>query len=192
MYIIPSSVWIPLSEAMRAWQNGPTILDKTPKNSKGKWNGGVYVNFKGKEHRNLCQNEVANFPYVSTEQLGLNMLKANSRIGILTKVSKDAFNEWNSLVGPYRNWRWYRKTNSPRFLYGSLACSARPAGSYSDLMGNICDMNRRVPTHWTKYRWMPVENAKIQIIIFRCFFGGAQWTINTLWHLVYPESSEGL
>jgi predicted alpha-1,2-mannosidase len=59
----------------------------------------------------------------------------------------------------------------------------------SDVSGTYCDMTGNEP----RTGQIPLdENGKPKFNHYNSdAFWGAQWTINTLWHLVYPEVSEG-
>jgi len=168
-------------EAMRAWQNGK-LLDKTKKFEGS--DGGVYVNFKGKEAQTV-QMKVA-ISYVSTEQARLNMLSELPHWDF-DKVSKDAFNEWNSWLGRIEIEGGTEKQQS-RF-YTDLWHALQGRRIISDFNGKYCDMTGESP----RIGQIPLDaSGKPKFNHYNSdAFWGAQWTINTLWHLVYPEVSEG-
>jgi len=167
-------------EEMQAWQD-KKLLGKTKKfEGRG---GGVYVNFKGNEAQTI-QMKVA-ISYVCTEQARLNMQKELSHWDF-DKVTNEAFDDWNNWLSRIEVEGNSQKARS-RF-YTDLWHALQGRRIISDVNGKYCDMTgpeRRIGQ-------IPLdENNKPRFNHYNSdSFWGAQWTLNTLWHLVYPEISE--
>ncbi|MCM4167128.1 hypothetical protein KCTC52924_02705 [Arenibacter antarcticus] len=168
-------------ETMQAWKNG-NLLGNTKKFEGSE--GGVYVNFKGKEAQTV-QMKVA-ISYVSTEQAGLNM-QSELPHWDFDKVASDAFNEWNSWLSRIEIEGGTEKQQS-RF-YTDLWHALQGRRIISDFNGKYSDMTGESP----RIGQIPLnKNGQPKFNHYNSdAFWGAQWTINTLWHLVYPEVSEG-
>jgi len=166
-------------EKMHAWQNKELLGVK--KEFEG-GNGGIYVNFKG-EGEQTIQMKVG-ISYVSTEQARLNM---NSEVPHwdFDKVARDAFEEWNSWLGRIEIEGGTEKERS-RF-YTDLWHALQGRRIISDVNGKYCDMTGEEK----RTGQIPLdENGKPKFNHYNSdSFWGAQWTISTLWHLVYPEVS---
>lgn len=146
-------------------------------------NGGIYLTF-GKERSDVIQMKVA-ISYVSTEQARLNMDSEVPHWNF-DQVKREAFAEWNS---------WLSKIK----VEGGT--EKQKARFYTDLWHAL--QGRRIISDYNgKYPDMTSDQLRTgQISLddqgkpkFNHFnsdsFWGAQWTLNTLWHLVYPEISE--
>ncbi len=168
-------------ENMLAWQNGK-LLGET-KQFDGS-DGGVYVQFKGKEAQTV-QMKVA-ISYVSTEQARLNM-KTELPHWNFDQVADEAFKDWNSWLSRIEVEGGTDKEKS-RF-YTDLWHALQGRRIISDANGKYCDMTGDAP----RVGQIPLDdNGKPSFHHYNSdSFWGAQWTLNTLWHLVYPEVSEG-
>jgi len=168
-------------EEMQAWQD-KKLLGKTKKfEVRG---GGVYVNFKGNEAQTI-QMKVA-ISYVCTEQARLNMQKELSHWDF-DKVTNEAFDDWNNWLSRIEIEGGTEKEQS-RF-YTDLWHALQGRRIISDFNGKYCDMTGDEP----RIGQIPLDKSgKPKFNHYNSdSFWGAQWTIDTLWHLVYPEVSEG-
>jgi predicted alpha-1,2-mannosidase len=144
---------------------------------------GAYVTFATKKDE-VRQMKVA-ISYVSTEQARLN-LQTELPHWDFDKIVHESGEEWN---------RWLSRieieggteTEQRRF-YTDLWKALQGRRIISDANGKYCDMTgpeRRIGQ-------IPLdENGKPKFNHHNSdAFWGAQWSINTLWHLVYPEVTE--
>jgi len=166
---------------MQWWQDGE--LQGTTKKFEGS-DGGIYVNFEGEEAKTI-QLKVA-ISYVSTEQAQLNLQNELPHWDF-DKVADDAFNEWNNWLSRIEIEGGTEKQQS-RF-YTDLWHALQGRRIISDFNGKYCDMTGDKP----RTGQIPLdENGTPKFNHYNSdAFWGAQWTINTLWHLVYPEVTEG-
>lgn len=167
-------------EKMSAWQNGQLLgVKKKYKGAKG----GVYVNFPGGEEQRI-QMKVG-ISYVSTEQARLNV---NTELPHwdFDKVADEALEDWNNWLSRIKIEGGSEKEQS-RF-YTDLWHALQGRRIISDANGKYCDMTGDQP----KVGQIPLDDDGQPM--FNHYnsdaFWGAQWTLNTLWHLVYPEISE--
>lgn len=123
--------------------------------------------------------------YVSSEQALLNL---NSELPgwDFDQIKEDSFEEWNSYLSRIEISGGTEK--SQRRFYSDLWHALQGRRTISDFNGKYADMTSG--KHIVKQ--IPLdESGKPK---FRHFnsdsFWGAQWTINTLWHLVYPEITQ--
>jgi predicted alpha-1,2-mannosidase len=167
--------------SMQAWKDGE-LLGKTKKFEDAK--GGVYVDFAGIDEQTI-QMKVA-ISYVSTDQARLNM-ESELPHWDFDKVAQSAFDDWNQWLGRVEVEGGTEKEQS-RF-YTDLWHALQGRRIISDVSGTYCDMTGNEP----RTGQIPLdENGKPKFNHYNSdAFWGAQWTINTLWHLVYPEVSEG-
>jgi len=167
-------------ESMQAWKDGE-LLGKT-KIFEGS-NGGVYVDFKGNEGKTI-QMKVG-ISYVSSDQARLNM-EAELPHWDFDAVANDAFDEWNDWLSRIEVEGGTEKERS-RF-YTDLWHALQGRRTISDVNGKYCDMTGDTP----RPGQIPLdETGKPKFNHYNSdAFWGAQWTLNTLWHLVYPEISE--
>jgi len=167
-------------EEMRAWQDGKLLGSKKTFEGSG---GGVYVNFP-EEKAQRIQMKVA-ISYVSTEQARLNMQSELSHWDF-DRVAADAFEEWNRMLSRIRLEGGTEKQQS-RF-YTDLWHALQGRRIISDYNGKYCDMTGQQP----RTGQIPLdEKGQPRFKHYNSdSFWGAQWTLNTLWHLVYPEISE--
>lgn len=123
--------------------------------------------------------------YVSVEQARLN-LQAEVPHWSFSKVVNDARKEWNGLLGRIEI---EGGTHSQqRRFYTDLWHALQGRRIVSDVDGHYSDWTsgqqriRRVPLNTSGQPAFPMYNSDS--------FWGAQWTIQTLWQLVYPEIAE--
>lgn len=143
---------------------------------------GVIVSFDGNSSELLMKVGIS---YVNVDQALLN-LESELAHWDFEKVKEDSFEEWNSYLSRIEIKGGSEKDQS-RF-YTDLWHALQGRRTISDFNGKYADMTSR--EH--KVKQIPLDNAGNPK--FRHFnsdsFWGAQWTINTLWHLVYPEITE--
>ena len=167
--------------SMQAWKDGE-LLGKTKKFEDS--NGGVYVDFEGTDAQTI-QMKVG-ISYVSIEQARLNISTELSHWDF-DKASQAAFDDWNDWLGRIKVEGGTKKEQS-RF-YTDLWHALQGRRIISDANGKYCDMTGNEP----RIGQIPLDaNGQPKFNHYNSdSFWGAQWTINTLWHLVYPEVSEG-
>jgi predicted alpha-1,2-mannosidase len=165
---------------LNAWQDGK-LLGKVKK-FEGE-NGGVYVNFETAKDE-VIQMKVG-ISYVSAEQARLNMDTELPHWDFdrIVKESKEVWNEYLSRIKIEGN----TKKQQGRF-YSDLWHALQGRRIISDANGKYCDMTgdkKRIGQ-------IPLDlNGKPKFNHYNSdSFWGAQWTLNTLWHLVYPEITE--
>lgn len=166
---------------LHAWQDGK-LMGKVKK-FEGE-NGGVYVNFETEE--NEVRKMKVGISYVSAEQARLNMDTELPHWDFdrVVKESKEVWNEHLSRIKIEGN----TKKQQGRF-YSDLWHALQGRRIISDANGKYCDMTgdkKRIGQ-------IPLDtNGKPKFNHYNSdSFWGAQWTLNTLWHLVYPEITEG-
>ncbi|NQU54800.1 MAG: glycoside hydrolase family 92 protein [Bacteroidetes bacterium] len=181
----PTSIYYVISfdtpfENMQAWQDSKLL--GTKKEYDGS-DGGVYVNFLGNEKQTI-QMKVG-ISYVSTDQARLNM-EAEINHWDFDKVAQESFNEWNNWLSRIEIEGGTEKEQS-RF-YTDLWHALQGRRIISDFNGQYCDMTGEK----SRTRQIPLDENGRPKFNHHNFdgFWGAQWTINTLWHLVYPEVTE--
>jgi len=164
---------------MKAWQDHKLL--KASKKFEGS-NGGIYVSFKGEEEQSI-QMKVG-VSYVSVDQARLN-LETEIPHWDFDKVRKQAFDTWNQWLGRIEIEGGTTKEQS-RF-YTDLWHALQGRRILSDVNGKYCDMTGDKP----RIGQIPLdENGNPEFNHYNSdSFWGAQWTLNTLWHLVYPELS---
>ena len=168
-------------EKMQSWQDGK--LQGTTKKFEGS-KGGVYVNFTGDEAQTIKMK--VGISYVSTEQALLNM-QSELPHWDFDKVTNESFEVWNNWLSRIEIQGGTEKQQS-RF-YTDLWHALQGRRIISDFNGQYCDMTGNKPR--TGQIPLSVTGTPEFNHYNSDSFWGAQWTINTLWHLVYPEVSEG-
>lgn len=165
---------------MRAWQDNE--LQEIAMKFEGA-NGGVYLTFP-EGSSDIIQMKVA-ISYVSAEQAQLNM-KSEVSHWDFDQVKQEAFDEWNSHLSRIEIEGGTEKQKA-RF-YTDLWHALQGRRIISDYNGKYCDMTGDQP----RIAQIPLnDQGKPKFNHFNSdSFWGAQWTLNTLWHLVYPEVSE--
>ncbi|MBN7816401.1 GH92 family glycosyl hydrolase [Algoriphagus pacificus] len=143
---------------------------------------GVIVSFDGNSSELLMKVGIS---YVSVDQALLN-LESELDHWDFEKVKEDSFEEWNSYLSRIEIKGGSEKDQ--RRFYTDLWHALQGRRTISDFNGKYADMT----SGEHKVKQIPLDNAGNPK--FRHFnsdsFWGAQWTINTLWHLVYPEITE--
>ncbi len=102
------------------------------------------------------------------------------------QVRREAFDEWNGWLNRIKVEGGTQKQQA-RF-YTDLWHALQGRRIISDFNGQYCDMTGDAP----RIGQIPLDNeGRPRFNHFNSdAFWGAQWTLNTLWHLVYPEISE--
>jgi predicted alpha-1,2-mannosidase len=123
--------------------------------------------------------------YVSTEQARLNM-QSELPHWDFDQVAAESFKEWNEWLSRIKIEGGTEKQQS-RF-YTDLWHALQGRRIISDYNGQYCDMTGEKP----RTGQIPLDkNGKPKFNHHNSdSFWGAQWTLNTLWHLAYPEVSE--
>ncbi|MCK5105099.1 MAG: glycoside hydrolase family 92 protein, partial [Cyclobacteriaceae bacterium] len=167
--------------SMQAWKDGK-LLGKTKKFEDS--NGGVYVDFKGTDAQTILMK--VGISYVSIAQARLNMATELPHWDF-DKTAQMAFDDWNDWLGRIEVEGGTEKEKS-RF-YTDLWHALQGRRIISDVNGKYCDMTGSEP----RTGQIPLDDAgKPKFNYYNSdAFWGAQWTLNTLWHLVYPEVTEG-
>ncbi|MDP4680146.1 MAG: GH92 family glycosyl hydrolase [Cyclobacteriaceae bacterium] len=165
--------------AMNAWQDGELLCETSEFEGE---NGGVYLTLGERENPLLMKVGIS---YVSAEQAKLN-IEAELNHWDFDKVCADSKEEWNSQLS-----RIIVEGNDQqqrRRFYTDLWKALQGRRTISDANGKYCDMTGDAP----RIGQIPLnENGKPKFNHFNSdSFWGAQWTITTLWELVYPEIAE--
>lgn len=145
-------------------------------------NSGALLTFDNSQEELLMKVGIS---YVSTDQAMLNL---NTELAHwdFQKTQNEAFAEWNSYLGRIKVEGATEKDR--RRFYTDLFHALQGRRTISDVNGKYADMTggtllaKQIPLDETgkpKFRHFNSDS-----------FWGAQWTINTLWHLVYPEITE--
>jgi predicted alpha-1,2-mannosidase len=167
-----------ISEISGWSENGVT---STLSEIKGKDSGALLTFDKSKEELLMK----VGISYVSAAQAMVN-LDSELAHWDFEKVRNESFEEWNSYLGRIKVEGATEKDR--RRFYTDLFHALQGRRTISDVNGKYADLTSG--THLTKQ--IPLDDAGNPK--FRHFnsdsFWGAQWTINTLWHLVYPEITE--
>ena len=146
-------------------------------------NGGVYPLFRTKKGEQIMMK--VGISYVSMEQAELN-LTTELKHWDFDAVVQDSKNQWNDYLSRIEI-KGNTKDNQIRF-YTDLWHALQGRRIISDVNGKYSDMTG------AKQRIGQIPLNKNGIPKFNHYnsdsFWGAQWTLNTLWHLVYPRISE--
>tara|TARA_Y100000385_G_C13109564_1_gene651654 strand:+ start:18496 stop:20883 length:2388 start_codon:yes stop_codon:yes gene_type:complete len=165
---------------LNTWENG-VLLGKSQKYN-GK-NGGVYAVFDTENNKQVLMK--VGISYVSINQAELN-LKEELNHWDFDRIVFESKEEWNSMLkrievkGGTKNQQVRFYTDLWHALQGRRVISDFN-GKYSDMTGEK-QIIRQIPLD--KYNRPKFNHYNSDS------FWGAQWTLNTLWHLVYPEISE--
>ena len=167
-------------EDLHAFQN-QKLLGKV-KEFEGE-NGGVYSVFKTKEGEQI-QMKVG-ISYVSAEQAELN-LQTELNHWDFDAVVNDSKNQWNDYLSRIEI-KGNTQDQQIRF-YTDLWHALQGRRIISDVNGKYSDMTGAKQ----RIGQIPLnQNGKPKFNHYNSdSFWGAQWTLNTLWHLVYPRISE--
>jgi predicted alpha-1,2-mannosidase len=162
------------------WKDGKLVQVEDQIEGKGT---GVYVTF-ATGNQEVRKMKVA-ISYVSTEQARLN-LETELAHWDFDRVVDESAEDWNAWLGRIEV-EGGTETEQRRF-YTDLWKALQGRRIISDANGMYCDMTgpeRRIGQ-------IPLdENGKPEFNHHNSdSFWGAQWSLNTLWHLVYPEVTE--
>ena len=166
-------------EHFGGWQNGQLISGDVIEGERT----GAYVSFKtaDQEQRKM---KVA-ISYVSIEQARLNLESELTHWDFDRTVaeSRDIWNRWLSRIKIEGGTQ-----EEQRRFYTDLWHALQGRRIISDVDGKYCDMTGAAP----RTGQIPLdENGLPKFKHYNSdSFWGAQWTINSLWHLVYPKVSE--
>jgi len=161
------------------WKDGELLNDQEIKGTKT----GAYVSFATKEGEKRLMK--VGISYVSIEQARLN-IQTELAHWDFDKTIKETQEEWNN---------WLSKIEvtggteiEQRRFYTDLWHALQGRRILSDVNGKYCDMTGDKP----RIGQIPLdENGQPKFNHYNSdSFWGAQWTLNTLWHLVYPKVTE--
>lgn len=165
--------------AMNAWKDGNLLGEVNEFDGE---KGGVYLTLNDANQTVLMKVGVS---YVSAAQAKLNI---NSELDHwdFDKVVADAKEEWNSQLSKIEVEG--SDEQQQRRFYTDLWKALQGRRIISDANGQYCDMTGDSP----RTGQIPLdESGKPKFNHFNSdSFWGAQWTITTLWGLVYPEIAE--
>ena len=167
-------------DALHAYRDGK-LLGKVKK-FKGK-NGGVYPIFKTTDGEQILMKVAISYVSSSQAELNLNTELSNWEFDDVVKDSKDEWNEYLSRIqikGNTRDQQVRFYTDLWHALQGRRIISD-VNGKYSDMTGDT----QRIGQIPLDFKGEPKFNHYNSDS-----FWGAQWTLNTLWHLVYPRITE--
>jgi predicted alpha-1,2-mannosidase len=167
-------------EMLNAWKDGE-LTGKT--NKFEGTNGGVYPVFKSKEGEQLLMK--VGISYVSMDQAELNLTTELGHWDFDAVVS-DSKKQWNDHLSRIEI-KGNTKDQQVRF-YTDLWHALQGRRIISDVNGKYSDMTGEKQ----KIHQIPIgTDGKPKFNHYNSdSFWGAQWTLNTLWHLVYPKISE--
>lgn len=167
-------------KGLNAWQDSK-LLGKVKK-FEGE-NGGVYVNFETSKDEVILMK--VGISYVSADQARLNMDTELSHWDF-DRVVKESEDVWNELLSRIKI-EGNTKKQQRRF-YSDLWHALQGRRIISDVNGKYCDMTG----NQKRTGQIPLDaNGKPRFNHYNSdSFWGAQWTLNTLWHLAYPEITE--
>jgi predicted alpha-1,2-mannosidase len=164
-------------EEMDAWKDGQ-LLGKTDEFEDS--NGGVYLKFDTKEGK-VIQMKVG-ISYVDADQAKLNIQEELPHWDF-DKIVNESAEEWNSYLSRIEI-EGGTLQQQQRF-YTDLWHSLLGRRTISDANGKYCDMTGDEP----RIGQIPLDEKGKPL--FNHYnsdsFWGAQWTITTLWDLVYPK-----
>ena len=167
-------------ETLNAWKDG----ELTGKANKFEGtNGGVYPVFKSKVGEQLLMK--VGISYVSMDQAELNLTTELDHWDFDSVVA-DSKKQWNDHLSRIEI-KGNTKDQQVRF-YTDLWHALQGRRIISDVNGKYSDMTGEKQ----KIRQIPLgSDGKPKFNHYNSdSFWGAQWTLNTLWHLVYPKISE--
>ena len=164
---------------MQTWKDGKLLGEADT--FKGA-NGGVYLILKNSTKPVLMKVGIS---YVSALQAKLN-IAAELDHWNFEKVVSDSREQWNGMLGRIEIEGNTEKQQ--RRFYTDLWKALQGRRIISDANGKYCDMTGDTP----RTGQIPLDvngNPKFNHYNSDSFWG-AQWTITTLWELVYPEIAE--
>lgn len=144
---------------------------------------GAYISFATKDQEQRLMK--VGISYVSTEQARLN-IQTELAHWDFDKTVIETQTEWNNWLSKIEI-EGGTQTEQRRF-YTDLWHALQGRRILSDVNGKYCDMTGDQP----RIGQIPLDaEGKPTFNHYNSdSFWGAQWTINTLWHLVYPKVSE--
>jgi predicted alpha-1,2-mannosidase len=144
---------------------------------------GVYVNFKTNNGEKRMMKVAIS--YVSIEE-AKNNLETELPHWDFDKIVRESADEWNTWLGRIEV-EGGTLTEQRRF-YTDLWHALQGRRIVSDVSGSYIDNTGATP----RSRKVPLgSNGKPKFKMYNSdSFWGAQWSLNTLWHLVYPEVTE--
>lgn len=162
------------------WQNGQII---PVQNSIDGAHTGVYLGFATNANETR-QMKIA-ISYVSTAEAKNNLMTELPHWDF-DRIVKESADEWNEWLGRIEV-EGGTLTEQRRF-YTDLWHALQGRRIVSDVSGAYIDNTGAKPT----VRQVPLNaNGKPAFNMYNSdSFWGAQWSLNTLWHLVYPEVTE--
>jgi predicted alpha-1,2-mannosidase len=164
---------------MQSWKDG--ILNGEVDSFDGE-NGGIYLSLKKSDKPVLMKVGIS---YVSADQAKINIEKELNHWDF-DKVVADSRKEWNVHLGRIEIEGNTEKQQ--RRFYTDLWKSLQGRRIISDANGQYCDMTGDQP----RTGQIPLDTNGLPK--FNHYnsdsFWGAQWTITTLWELVYPEIAD--
>ena len=164
-------------EQMLAWKDGKPSGQTTHFEDS---NGGVYLKFDTSKARTLLMK--VGISYVSEDQARLN-IQAELPHWNFDQVVKESSDEWNSYLS--RIEIEGGTLQQQRRFYTDLWHALLGRRTISDANGKYCDMTGAEP----RVGQIPLDQKGKPL--FNHYnsdsFWGAQWTISTLWSLVYPK-----
>lgn len=144
---------------------------------------GAFVSFSTSAHE-IRKMKVA-ISYVSIEQAKINM-ETELDHWDFNRVVEESRNEWNHYLGRIEVEGGTLKEK--RRFYTDLWKALQGRRIISDVNGKYCDMTGAD----RKIGQIPLDENGTPLFKHHNFdaMWGAQWSLNTLWHLVYPEITE--
>lgn len=167
-------------DALHAYRDGK-LLGKVKK-FKGK-NGGVYPIFKTTDGEQILMKVAISYVSSSQAELNLDTELSNWEFDDVVKDSKDEWNEYLSRIqikGNTRDQQVRFYTDLWHALQGRRIISD-VNGKYSDMTGDTQRIGQIPLDEGGEPKFNHYNSDS---------FWGAQWTLNTLWHLVYPRITE--
>jgi predicted alpha-1,2-mannosidase len=164
-------------EQMLAWKDGKPSGQTTHFEDS---NGGVYLKFDTKKEKTVLMK--VGISYVSENQARLN-IQAELPHWNFDQVVKESSDEWNSYLS--RIEIEGGTLQQQRRFYTDLWHALLGRRTISDANGKYCDMTGAEP----RIGQIPLDQNGKPLFNHHNSdsFWGAQWTISTLWSLVYPK-----
>lgn len=167
-------------ESFSGWKNGELVSADNVIEGE---NTGAYVQFSSSEGE-ITKMKVG-ISYVSTEQARLN-LQTELPHWDFDRVVEESRDEWNQWLSRIKVEGGTEKQQQ-RF-YTDLWKALQGRRIISDVNGKYLDMTGEEP----RTGQIPLDEQGQPLFNHHNSdsFWGAQWSLNTLWHLVYPEITE--
>jgi predicted alpha-1,2-mannosidase len=164
---------------MKAWKNGNLMGEVASFDGDG---GGIYLTLRDSDQPVLMKVGIS---YVNEAQAKLNIDKELNHWDF-DKVVLESRQEWNDKLGRIEIEGNTEKQQ--RRFYTDLWKALQGRRTISDADGKYCDMTGETP----RTGQIPLDTkGKPKFNHYNSdSFWGAQWTITTLWGLVYPEIAE--